>query len=423
VVWLVVLAAVLVCCAVGVVGTIVSRSIAERQAVHDMAQRTDLLATSVVQPALTDAVATDTGTAREALDPLVRGRLLGGSLVRVKVWTPSGEIIYSDETRLAGTRFVLDSDARAAFTEVSVEANVTDLSRPENRYERRQGKLLEVYRPVWTPSGSPLLFEAYYTYDTVSERASDITRGFVGVLLSSMAALLLLMVPLGWVLISRAREGRRREDQLMLRAISSSDEERQRIAASLHDGPVQQLIGASLLAANEAGIADAERSANLHQVAAAVRDSVASLRSLLVDIYPPSLRDSGLAAALQDLAGSVGGTDAEVQSVIDIDTAESLPVPAQEAVFRVAQEALRNAIRHGRARRVRLELQPADAGLARLLVTDDGTGFDPSVPNPSGEQHFGLRLMADAAARCNAELAIASAPGEGTVVRLEVPLA
>ena len=159
-----------------------------------------------MQPALTDAMATNPAQARLALDPLVRHWLgEGGEMVRVKVWTTQGTVLYSDEPRLIGQTFPLDEGSRAAFLPPRTEADITDLSRPENRYERGEGKLLEVYRPVWTPGGTPLLFETYFRYDTVSQRSQQLWRGFAGVMLSSLLALLLLLGAGGWLLAARAR--------------------------------------------------------------------------------------------------------------------------------------------------------------------------------------------------------------------------
>ncbi|HEX7160329.1 MAG TPA: hypothetical protein VF223_03735, partial [Trebonia sp.] len=141
---LVTLAAVVVAVVVALGGLIVSQHIAQEQAVHDVAELTDDLAVSVVQPALTDAMATDPAQARAALDPLVRHWLGGvGEMVRVKIWTTDGTVLYSDESRLIGQTFPLDNDSRAAFWPPRTEADITDLSRPENRYERGQGRLLE----------------------------------------------------------------------------------------------------------------------------------------------------------------------------------------------------------------------------------------------------------------------------------------
>src|SRR6266545_1331990 len=187
------IAAIVVVCLVGITGSIISRRIAERQSVHYVAQTTDVLADSVVQPALTDAMFTNPALARAVLDPIVRDQLLSSSLIRVKLWLPDGTIVYSDESRLNGRAFELDNDARAALTSPRTEASISDLGRPENQFERSQGKLLEVYRPVWTPSGNPLLFETYFRYDTVTTRSSDLWRGFSGIMLSSLAALFLLL--------------------------------------------------------------------------------------------------------------------------------------------------------------------------------------------------------------------------------------
>lgn len=415
------IAAVVVAVLVGLAGSLVSRRVAEEQAVHDVAQLTDVLAANVVQPALTDPMPADPGLTRRVLDPIVR-RLDNPSLVRIKLWTPDGTVLYSDDAALIGQRFPLEPDAREALAAPRTEADVSDLRRPENRFERDEGKLLEVYRPVWTPAGEPLLFETYFRYDLVSQRSHQLWRGFGGIMLSSLAALLLLLVPLAATLFARARRARLQREELMRRALSASEEERRRIAATLHDGVVQDLAAASFTAAAQAESAAArgerERAAGLDAVAATVRDSIAGLRSLLVDIYPPSLRTSGLAAALRDLGrGSPAGT-ATVRVDVDADAADNLPVPVQEAAFRVAQEALRNAVRHAAARSVSLRLDAVDEQRVRLEIADDGVGFD--IAEHPTDGHFGIALMTDAARKCGAGLTIASTPGGGTRVRMEV---
>src|SRR5262249_218246 len=201
--------------------------------------------------------------------------------------------------------FPLDAGSRAAFLRPRTEADITDLSRPENRYEQGNGKLLEVYRPVWTPGGTPLLFETYFRYDTVSQRSQQLWRGFAGGMVSSLLALLMLLGAGGWLLAYRARRSSARNEELMRRALDASDAERRRIAATLHDGVVQQLVAASFIAAGQAQLAagaggDPRLAADLDQVGSAVREGVAGLRSLLVDIYPPSLHTAGLASALRD---------------------------------------------------------------------------------------------------------------------------
>jgi signal transduction histidine kinase len=212
----------------------------------------------------------------------------------------------------------------------------------------------------------------------------------------------------------------------MDRALEASAEERRRIAASLHDGVVQQLAAASFTAAGHAQQATAagqpQLAAGLHTVASTVRDSIAGLRSLLVDIYPPSMRTSGLAAALRDLAQTTTGSAAVLTTVVDTATADALPPAAQETAFRVAQEALRNAVRHSGSRHVTLRLAAVDDDWAMLEVVDDGRGFDAAaVFGRQGRGHFGLQLMADAARRAGAGLAFTTTPGHGTTLHMEVP--
>jgi two-component system, NarL family, sensor kinase len=420
------LAALVVAVIVAVTGTVVSQRIAESEAVHDVAELTDDLADSVVQPALTDAMPTDQAQARRVLDPLVRPWLRNGSMVRVKVWTPAGMVLYSDEPRLIGETFALEPGARSALLSPRTDADVSDLRLPENRFERGDGKLLEVYRPVWTPDGQPLLFETYFKYDVVSQRSHQLWRAFGGVMLSSLLALIILLSGVGWLSLVRSRRARAERERLMERALAASDSERKRIAASLHDGVLQQLVAASFIAAGQAQRAAADgddgRAASLQSVAATVRDSVAGLRSLLVDIYPPSLRSAGLASALHDLASGASGHDAVVVADIDAEVAEAAPERQQEVMFRIAQEALRNALRHAEAGHITLRLAAGPDGAAVIEVADDGRGFDATGVDgkgAAGEGHFGLRLMTDAATHGGGRLDLLSGPGAGTRIRYQ----
>jgi signal transduction histidine kinase len=414
------LAALVVAVIVAVAGSVVSQRIAESEAVHDVAVLTDDLADSVVQPALTNAMPRDPAEARRVLDPLVRHWLQNGSMVRVKVWTPAGMVLYSDEPRLIGETFALEPGARAALLSPRTDADISDLRLPENRFERGDGKLLEVYRPVWTPDGQPLLFETYFRYDVVSQRSHQLWRAFGGVMLSSLLALIILLSGAGWLLLVRSRRARAERERLMERALAASEEERRRIAATLHDGVVQQLVAASFLAAGQAqrSAADGDdgRAEGLQSVAATVRDSAAGLRSLLVDIYPPSLRDAGLASALDDLVRGASGHDAAVVADIDAGAVGVVTEQQQEVMFRIAQEALCNALRHAGAGHITLRLATDDPGGILLEIHDDGRGF----AGAAAEGHFGLRLMADAARHGGGRLSLLSAPGAGTTIRYEV---
>ncbi|MDQ1737105.1 MAG: two-component system, NarL family, sensor histidine kinase UhpB [Pseudonocardiales bacterium] len=400
-------------------GAAVSRRIAESQAVHEVAQTTDILAESVLQPSLTDAMATDL-TAAKALDPLVRGRMLSQSVVRVKLWSPEGRILYSDEPKLVGQIFGLDSGAQRALSAPQTLAEITDLSLPENRFETPQRKLLEVYRPVWTPNGREMLFETYFRYDVVTDRSSQLWRGFAGITLTSVALIFLLLLPIMWALLRRARRAQNQREAMIQRALHASQDERQRIAAALHDGIVQELAAASFTVAGGAEAAAArnqhELAEQLRSAANTVRTSMGGLRSLVVDIYPPSLHSAGLTAALRDTAATIAGRAASVRFELDESAAERLNPEQQQALFRIAQESLRNTVKHAQATEAVITLS-TDADGVTLEVADNGRGFDSSIKR---DQHLGLSLMTDVATSVGAQLDLRTEPGHGTAWRMRV---
>jgi two-component system NarL family sensor kinase len=412
---------------VTVAGAFASRRVAERQSVTDAAHTTDLIAQQVVQPAIKNGLISGSPTALGAIDRVVRNQVLGSSssVVRVKLWTATGRIVYSDEPRLIGQTFPLGSQERAALARPSVHAEVSNLERPENRFERGRGKLLEVYRPVWTPDGQPLLFETYSPYRQVTQRAGELWRGFAGITVSSLLILVALLLPILWRLLNRISRAQRQREVLLQRAVDASEEERRRIAGTLHDGPVQELAATSFTVAGAAGKAtdsgQPELAAMLTTAAGAVRASIRGLRSLLVDIYPPSLTSAGLVPALTDLTEVLAARSIATHLSLDEDAAARLSPDQQQLVFRIARECLRNATRHSSARNVEVRLF-RHGNSTVLEIIDDGTGFDPApvVGDPS-DGHFGLRILTDVAANAGADLLLATAPGAGCRWRLEVP--
>lgn len=416
-------ASVVVLVLVAVLGVEVSRRLAESESVNDAAHDTDLLADVVVQPALEDSLLAGDTAAVARMDTAVRDHVLDEAVLRVKLWTADGEIVYSDEPRLVGQRYTLDPEQAAVLTDPVTQAEVSDLDGPENVYERGEGTLLEVYRPVWTPDGTPLLFETYSRYDVVTDRSGELWRGFAGITLTSLLLLVVLLLPVLWTLLDRVHRAQDQREWLLRHAVEASDEERRRIAATLHDGVVQELAATSFAVAGAAERAAADGNAPLAEqlegAAGTVRASIRGLRSLLVDIYPASLRASGLDGALADLVGSLGGRGVPVRLELPDGGLDRHPEQVEQLVHRVAQECLRNAVAHAGASQVTVHVtEPGDAVV--LEVVDDGAGFDvaAALAEPA-EGHFGLRLLTDLATRAGARLEVWSVPGEGTRWRLE----
>ncbi|WP_196804122.1 sensor histidine kinase [Marmoricola sp. URHB0036] len=423
-----VLGIVLVLVAVTVGGSLAARKLAEREAVNDAVNLTDVFAETVIRPALTDQLAAGQPAARKTFDNLVHAHVLGPSVTHVKLWTPGGKVVYADESGLVGRTFHLDEDQTDALEKSETRADISHLDRDENTLDGKAGdKLVEVYRPVYTDSGKKLLFEIYAPYEQVGQRTSQLWRGFAGVTLSSLLLFLLLITPLFWHLMSRVRRNQRQRELLLQRSVDASSNERRLIAASLHDGPVQDLAATSFVVAGATARAKAAGQHwlvdELQTVAGSVRASIRALRSLLVDIYPASLAQAGLGAALGDLVQSVRAPGLEVRLHHD-DEAELGLTPEQERlVYRVAQETLRNAAKHAVPCTASVTLYRVGDEVV-LDVLDDGNGFDVDAqladPEPG---HFGLQLLANAAATGGALLQVASVPRRGTHWRLRVPQA
>jgi signal transduction histidine kinase len=399
---------------IGLAAVALLRRTGTAEAIRSAKQVTRLAGEGIVAPDLTPGVLAGDPAALRALDRVVRARVLRDGVVRVKLWTADGRIVYSDEPRLIGARYPVGPEDRAALREGRTEAEVSDLSRPENRYERGQRKLLEVYLPIRGPGGRPLRFEAYQRYSSIAASGRRLWLAFAPALLGGLLALQLVNLPLARSMVRRLRSAQAQRETLLRRAIESSDLERRRIAADLHDGPVQDLVGMAYeLSARAGRVGDADSAEALRGGAARARDSVRALRALLPEIYPPSLHRAGLAAALDDLATSLSARGVPTT----VTVAGAFGEDTERLLFRAAQEALRNAVKHAGASAVRASVR-ADGGRAVLEVADDGRGFDPAaVP----EGHFGLRLLGDLARDAGGRLDVTSAPGAGTVVRMEVP--
>ncbi|MGO4254968.1 sensor histidine kinase [Marmoricola sp. RAF53] len=408
---------------VGLLGIYAAHTLAERQSVNDAANTADLLAEAVVQPALTDAVADGDPAAVKAVSDALADYLQTSSLVRVKLWNRDGKIVYSDEPRLVGQQFDLSAEELAVFGKPLTRAGVSDLDEEENVYERGHGKLLEAYRPVWTPDGTPLLFETYAPYDEVSDRTGQLWRGFAGVTITSLLVFAALLVPLLWGLLSKLREGQRQREALLQRAVDASSDERRRIAGTLHDGVVQELAATSFAvsgaAARSERLGDEALTGELQSSARTLRGSIGGLRTLLVDIYPQSLASAGLLETLRDLSGTLRSRDIAVH--LDLpDHDPGLGPEGDRLVFRIAHECLQNVRKHSSAANVWLRLGSTGDAVV-LEVADDGVGFDPAAAlTAPADGHFGLRVLGDVASDAGAELAVSSAPGAGCRWRLTV---
>jgi two-component system, NarL family, sensor kinase len=414
------LAGLVVLAVFGAAALLVLRSLAQDEALRDARQFAELAGQGIVEPAIEPALLDGNAAAIDAVDRIVNERVLGERVVRVKLWDGNGRIVYSDEPRLIGSSFPLDDAKREVLSADTTRAELSDLEGPENRFEQGLGDLYEVYLPVRASDGTQLLFETYQRRSAVAATGRRIWVPFAALLLASLVLLWLVQVPLAWRLGRRLQRTQEEREALLVHAVEASDDERRRIAADLHDGPVQDLAGISysLSAAAEAEGSPRTRE-TLRAAAAGTRGAMRRLRSLLVEIHPPNLRASGLEAALGDLVAPLRARGLEAELAVEPNV--GLTEDEERLVYRAAAEAVRNVQRHANATRVTVTLA-ANGAATRLEVTDDGAGFSPEEREHRREQgHVGLSLLEELAARSGAELDVRSSPGAGTTFALELP--
>ncbi|MEU3002668.1 GAF domain-containing sensor histidine kinase [Streptomyces sp. NPDC007020] len=198
-------------------------------------------------------------------------------------------------------------------------------------------------------------------------------------------------------------------------------EERSRLAHELHDAVSQKLFSLRLTAQAAAALVDRDpvrAKGELQQVADLAAEAVDELRAAVVELRPAALDEDGLIATLRTQIQVLDRAHG-AQVAFESRGVRALPAAQEEALLRVAQEALHNALRHSGAQRVGVTL--ARRGTATVLrVTDDGRGFDPTAVRRAG-RHLGLVSMRHRANSVGGRLTVASEPGKGATIEMEVP--
>ncbi|MBY8866107.1 MULTISPECIES: GAF domain-containing sensor histidine kinase [Streptomyces] len=198
-------------------------------------------------------------------------------------------------------------------------------------------------------------------------------------------------------------------------------EERSRLAHELHDAVSQKLFSLRLTAQAAAALVDrdpARAKGELQQVAALAAEAADELRAAVVELRPAALDEDGLVATLRTQIQVLDRAHS-ARVTFTAHGIRALPAAQEEAVLRVAQEALHNALRHSGADHVDVTLERRGCG-AVLRVADDGSGFDQHAVRGAG-RHLGLVSMRDRASGAGGTLTVESAPGKGTAIEMEVP--
>ena len=209
--------------------------------------------------------------------------------------------------------------------------------------------------------------------------------------------------------------------RLLARTVEISEQERRRIAADLHDGPVQKITAtaftldllANHLARGERDVEDLTRRARDE-----LASELASLRRMFSELLPPILDERGIAAAISADAAELLPRET-TYTVHDHTAAVRFANDVETAAHRIAREALINVKKHARATHVDIDFDRV-GGHLQLTITDDGVGFDPQAAN-GGTGHVGLQSMRERAESLTGELHIQSGPSSGTRLQATLP--
>ena len=421
----------------------------ETSAINRTTSVTALYVESFVAPELQSLANTSSLTQPEidSLQTLLsKSSPVGQKIVAFRIWSTNGTILYSPNPQLIGRTFAMDGD-RGRAAQGAVTGDISNLTDPENLYERQQwSHLLEIYLPV-RASRSSLIIAVAELYQDPAELEAEVNNDRLLAWGLVAAAALLAYVALARVvnqgskkIISQDSELRARVRQLSAlldqnaglhdrlrraaeRTTALNELERRRIGSDLHDGPTQTLAFAMLrLDAVESRLEKAGQGDEneLMSVRGALADALGEMRTIAAGLRTPELERATPAEIVRRaVADHERRTGAH--AAVDTDGVPyQAPLATKIALYRILSEALSNAAQHGGGEGV--EVRVTDSGDGNLLaeVSDKGPGFD--VRQPPLQGHLGLTGMRERAELLGGRLELESSAGGGTRVRVLLPL-
>jgi signal transduction histidine kinase/streptogramin lyase len=204
------------------------------------------------------------------------------------------------------------------------------------------------------------------------------------------------------------------------RLMKAQEQERIRIAGELHDGVMQEMLAVTMmLGTAKRRIPDeSDARATIDKIQEKMMRVGTDIRQLSHDLHPPALQEAGLPAAVRTYCEQFSESSSIAVECDADDAVHDLSRGAALALFRIVQEALGNAAKHGQVRHITVHLGRAN-GVVSLAVSDDGIGFDASGLGTSGG--LGLIMMRERASQLNGKFEFESAPGRGTTIRVVIP--
>lgn len=434
------------------IGSWVGQTI-ERGVVNRMGGVTSLYVDSFVAPNLQQLLNTDVldQARRTALDGLLAETPLGQRIVAFKIWDRTGRILYSTDAAMIGRRFPIGEGLQQALAG-NVHSEISDLSQGENELENRKWtQLIETYCPIHADRLGTVIAAAEF-YQTTDELNHEIRAAQLRSWLVVAATMLLMYL----LIVGIVRRGSRTIDvqrrqlsdkvtelsaladqnaklhsnvrRAAVRTTDLNERFLRRIAADLHDGPGQDLSFALMRIESLADVGSngprrdggpPSPGDSFREAHTALRSALAELRSISLGLQLPELdrvRSNGIAGrAVRDFEEKTG-TKVTLTTAGE-QTEASWPVKI--TLYRLIQESLANGYRHGGGCDQRVDLANVDGRLL-LTVSDSGAGFDPCKPNT--KEHLGLEGMRERVEILGGEFLLQTAPGQGTVIRVSLPI-
>ncbi len=309
---------------VSIGAVVASKSVAKSQALADAERMAGRLGSLVVSPILGDALNGVAGSADQTSVRAISNRMKDGSLKQVTVWDRSGRIVWADDPAVIGTQQDPPPEVLAAIDDGVTSSDFDD--QPEATgpdFVASEEGFVEVYTP-FDVDGQTLAFEAYYDYARVDDTANGLLFQLIPLVLVPLLVLMLIQVPIAASLARRIRRQDADRSALLERNLSVSEKERVRVAADLHDGPIQELAGVGYALGAVASSVPENKQPLMRDIQNTVLHAIESLRELMVDLYPPDLSVGQLPNTLENLAAPLQGKGID----IDISVTE-LPAVGQ----------------------------------------------------------------------------------------------
>src|SRR5262245_43524716 len=274
-----------------------------------------------------------------------------------------------------------------------------------------------------TLSRSRVLLLACASLIAVAVLAVQSARGDrlgVPVVAVSSAVVFLLVLTRMVGLVNELRRAQEQRGRLLDRTVQAREEERMRLAAELHDGPIQRLAFLTIdleLARRNVNRAETQTGVEiLDSVQTRLTEEIGELRRVMATLRPPLLDEIGLTAALRDHMADFEQR-LGVRSELDTDVTVRLEPALETVLYRVTQEALINVGKHANASTCRVTLHAAESSV-ELCVHDDGSGFDPATVHGPERGHYGLVGMRERVEMAGGRCEVNAQPGAGATIRV-----